>query len=83
VRLLANGRLIPQHARHHFTVFHRDVVAQVPLTDLPSRTNLALLNALQGQPVVDELSWVYFYRLRRSEGMKLRGRPRNAYEAGL
>jgi hypothetical protein len=71
IRLLANGRLVPMHHRHHLVAFRRDVVDSVPLREFKAFTNLALYRAA-GTSVIDELSWVYIYRLRRSGGMALR-----------
>jgi hypothetical protein len=71
IRLLANGSLLPSMHRHHLTAFNREAISSVPLDTLHSAPNLALYEATQ-RGAVDELSWVYFWRVYRSAGSQLR-----------
>lgn len=71
IQLLANGMLHPVNRRHHLTAFHRDVVDGVDLRQFPGQPNVAIHQAARSG-AVDELSWVYIWRRRRSPGMHLR-----------
>jgi hypothetical protein len=71
IQLLANGSLRPVNRRHHLTAFRRDVVDTVDLANFPGHGNVALHNAARSG-AVDELSWVYVWRRRRSPGMAVR-----------
>lgn len=71
--LLANGRLVPQKYRHHLTAWRRDFLDTMPLMDHPAYTLVSMFRALSMTDAVDEWSWVYVRRIRRSGGMTLRG----------
>lgn len=70
IHLLANGRLIPADRRHHLTAYRRDAIP-VATFESRSRPNVHMIEAVAAS-AVDELSWVYVYRIRRSEASKLR-----------
>jgi len=71
IRLLANGMLRPQRMRHHLTAFRRDVLDAAPLESFAAFPNVQL-QKIVSDSAVDELSWVYVYRLRMSAGLALR-----------
>lgn len=70
IHLGANGRLVPVDRRHHLTAWRRDVFDHLKLTEI-ARPLEPLLNFVEHE-AVDEYSWCYVYRMRISEGMKLR-----------
>jgi hypothetical protein len=72
IKLLANGRVIPTNRRHHLTAFHAEVARELPL-ELPTGSMLkGVVRAAELGTVIDELSWVYVYRIWRSAGLRLR-----------
>ena len=71
IQLLANSSLVAVDRRHHLTAFRREVVDTVDLANIPARPNVALHNAATNG-AVDEFSWVYVWRRRRSAAMHLR-----------
>lgn len=71
IQLLANGRLLPRSTRHHLTAFRQDIARAVDLNAFPALPNVALSQAALAN-VVDEFSWVYVHRIRRSDAQLLR-----------
>lgn len=71
--LLQNGRLVPQFERHHLSVWRRDVLESMPLPTFATHTSQDMRqHVAERSDVVDELSWVYVWRVWRSPGMALR-----------
>lgn len=71
IHLLANGHINPCKFRHHLTAWRRDVVEAAPLAKNPAYPLVPMLEAVK-DGAVDELSWVYMRRIRRSGGMAVR-----------
>lgn len=71
IQWLATGSLLPVDRRHHLTAFRRDIIDTVDLMKFPGHPNVALQNAASNG-AVDEMSWVYVWRRRRSPAMALR-----------
>lgn len=78
VALLNNGRLRAQYRRHHLTAFRRDVLERMPMHEYTTYTSMDMRNYCEGLGgTVDELSWVYVYRIWPSPGRALRWGERN------
>lgn len=82
MQLLANGILRPSQGRHHLTAYRRDVAAGVPLPEYRALPDRALLIAAT-PGAVDEMSWVYIYRMHRSGASALRSQFGAAEQARL
>lgn len=71
VHLFNNGRMINFTQRHHLTAWRRDFLETMPLLEHPAYPLVPLFRAVE-DTAVDELSWVYMRRIRRSGGMRVR-----------
>lgn len=76
VHVLANGRTRKVDRRHHLTAYRRSAILGVDLDQYPAHPNTMLMTVTPN--VVHEMSWVYMYRIRRSPGLTLRGKPNQA-----
>lgn len=72
VQLLNNGREVQCTQRHHLTAWRRDFLERQPLLEHPAYPLVPLFRAVK-DTAIDEYSWVYMRRIRRSGGMRLRG----------
>lgn len=73
VRVYPNGTIRLHEQPHHLTAFARDVVNTVPLEQFEAYSNVPLQRAAAAG-AVDELSWVYLYRIYKSAGFALRAK---------
>lgn len=73
IRLLHNGRLQMFNARHHLTAYRRDCLERVDFSKYAAYDKQACHNATDFA-AVDELSWVYVWRVYLSKGAALRTR---------
>lgn len=70
---LEQNRVTPYQNRHHMTVFRRDILEKNAATWFAPASGLNRCYMTKGfSDVVDELSWVYVYRIWNSPGRKLR-----------
>lgn len=76
IQLLANGRLRPRNVRHHLTAFSREILEDMPMEKYATHTSLDMRNYVlehsSEDQLIDELSWVYVWRIYRSPGSILR-----------
>ncbi len=72
IAALANGRLVPHAHRHHLTAFRRTLLEDMPMGDYATRTSMHMRQFAEAAgETIDELSWVYVYRIWRSAHARL------------
>lgn len=74
LRVYPNGAMIPTMGPHHLSVWRRDILETVDYTNDPARPYMHLYHEVQEHTVAHEESWVYLYRVRKSDAFKLRAK---------